>query len=277
MKIKLSLSIVAILCATQAVFALPQVEDAGEATPVTVPATNPADYLASAGPIASADISQTEFSQKSSGINDDLLARMNALEAEVQQLVGRVDELQHAVKQSQTESAQQFLILNKKIAETPAPLVTSQPSTMSPAVTPAVIAKTPASSPIAAPAATPEAQEKATYDAAYGLVSAKAYADAIDAFTGYLNIYPNGKYAANANYWLGELNANQQSYPTALKYLQVVVDQYPQSTKAADALLKLGIINKRLGNDAKAKAWFDQLLKQYPQSSAAKSAKEYIS
>lgn len=274
MRIKPRIVGVMALCAAQlalmqAAFALPQVEDAGDSL---ASESNNSGYLSSA-PVAAPEVPQN-IAQKDTSLSDDLLTKINTMEQELQSLQGHVDELEHALKQSQTESAQQFLILNKKLAEVPAPKsVAAVPvkATVAPAVaTPvAVVAKT-------APAATPEAQEKATYDAAYSLVSAKAYADAIEAFKGYLTIYPDGKYAPQANYWLGELNASQQLYPAAIKYLEIVVNQYPKSSKAPDAMLKLGIINKRLGDDPKAQKWFARVMKEYPQSTSAQSAKEYI-
>lgn len=293
MRIKPSFFVLGLLCATQINFALPQVGDADDILSSTAQSSNDSSsYLSSTGPVATPDLS-SNTSQKNNSINDDLLTKLNALEDEVQTLQGRVDELQHALKQSQTEQAQQFLILNKKLAEAPpAPKVavaattlttqTKTTSAVSAKTTTAVVSKAASSSPKAVAAPPPEpplsadAQEKATYDAAYSLVTAKAYTDAIEAFTSYLSIYPQGKFSANANYWLGELNASQQAYPEAMKYLQVVVDKYPESNKVPDALLKLGIINKRLGNDEKAQTWFNQLLKQYPTSNSAKSAKEYM-
>ncbi|MCD8500142.1 MAG: tol-pal system protein YbgF [Gammaproteobacteria bacterium] len=209
-------------------------------------------------------------------INDELLTRLRALEEQLQALQGRVDELQHSLKQNQSEQAQQFLIFNKKLAElprpSPAPVQTSAP-VKNASATVAAPKKTADSSVILAP----DAQEKATYDAAYGLVSAKAYSDAIEAFQGYLSIYPSGKYTPNAYYWLAELQAKPTSYPSALKNLQIIVDNYPQSPKAPDALLKLGMISQRMGDPAKAKQWFERLIKEYPDSKSAKSAKQYMS
>lgn len=252
--------------AAQILFALPQVEDAGDVLPTS---SNNSGYLSST-PVAPPSEITPPAIQKSSTFNDDLLVKIRVLEEEVQSLKGQVDELQHSLKQSQAEQAVLMVALNKKISEMPVS-----------APVPPVVAKAPPVAVVAVaakktPATTPEAQEKATYDAAYSLVSAKAYADAIEAFKGYSTIYPDGKYAAQANYWLGELNANQQLYPAAIKYLEIVVNQYPSSSKVPDALLKLGIINKRLGNDAKAQVWFARVTKEYPQSTSAQSAKEYI-
>ena len=268
------------LCFIQGAFALPQVVDAGD--DLSSGNNSSSGYLSST-PVQPPEVTPP-VAQKSAGINtginDDLLTKISTLEQEVQTLQGRVDELQHQLKQSQTEQALLIAQLSKKISETPAPVAVAPVVAKTVASKAPPVAKAPAAVvPVVAKAAsptTPEAQEKATYDAAYSLVTAKAYADAIEAFTGYLSIYPEGKYAAQANYWLGELNASQQLYPAAIKYLEIVVNQYPKSSKVPDAMLKLGIINKRLGNDAKAQTWFARVMKEYPQSSSAQSAKEYI-
>ncbi len=283
MRIKPILITLSALCAAQISFALPQVTDADDASSSS--SQESSGYLASGGPVAAPEPAVSapqSVTQKSQGINDDLLTKINTLEQEVQQLQGRVDELQHALKQSQTEQAQQFLILNKKTAVAPIPAPAPAPKAVNSSV--AAVKPKPIAAAVLAPEkasaaiqpVTPEDQEKKTYDAAYSLVSSKAYADAVDAFTAYLTIYPDGHFAANANYWLAELEANLQNYPRAMDYLNVVVKQYSQFNKVPDALLKLGIINQRLGNDAKAQEWFARLVKEYPQSASAQSAKEYI-
>lgn len=254
-------------------FALPPATDAGDVLEA-LPANNNAGYLSSS-PVAASPDTQSSASSKSS-FNDDLLTKISALEQQVQALQGRVDELQHDLKRSTEDNATILAGLQKKMADisvpAPAPVSVSKAvtSTKTSTITPvAVVAKT-------TPATTPQAQDKATYDAAYSLVTAKAYADAVEAFQGYLTIYPEGAYVPQANYWLGELKVSQQDYPEAIKYLEIVVNKYPKSSKAPDAMLKLGIINKRLGNDAKAQSWFTRVLKGYPQSHAAQSAKEYM-
>jgi len=276
MRIKSSFSALILIGGVQFCFALPQVEDAGDALPASSVSQglSSSGYLASTGPIASNLVPSSTLPKTT--ITDELLTRLRALEQQVQELQGRVDELQHTLKQNQSEQAQQFLIFNKKLAElpksSPAPVQTSAPvKNTSMSVT------APKKAADSSVALAPDAQEKATYDAAYGLVSAKAYSDAIEAFESYLSIYPSGQYTANAYYWLAELQANQQAYPSALKNLQIIVDNYPQSPKAADALLKLGMINQRMGDAAKAKQWFERLVKEYPDSKSAKSAKQYIS
>lgn len=265
------------LSAAQTIFALPLVSDADEASsPSSL--SSAANNTLTTTPIQqnpSLELSQPN-SQKVTSIGEDILAKVNSLEETVQQLQDRVDKLQHELKQTKEEQAKQFLILNQKTAA-PVPAVASTPAP----VQKTVVAKTDAPKVAAAvaplPASSSNDQDKATYDAAYSLVSAKAYDDAIEAFSEYLKIFGSeGKYAGNANYWLGELNASQQKYPEAIKYLEIVVNQYPKSSKVSDAMLKLGIINKRLGDDTKAQVWFTKLEKQYPLSTQAKSAKQYM-
>lgn len=292
MQIKpLAFAMMVSLYAAQISFALPAVEDAGDSLPSTAQVASANNNTLSATPVVASppmvmdQVSQS-VSQKSGAIDDRFLEKLNTLEQEVQSLQGQVDVLQHDLKQAKTDQAQQFLILNQKMAAAPAvavvPPVAAKPTNTEPAtklpVKAAAVVAAPAAvtSPVSVSPAVAEDQDKKTYDAAYSLVSAHAYADAAEAFAGYLSIYgATGHYAGNANYWLGELSSSQQKYPEAIKYLEVVVSQYPKSSKAPDALLKLGVINKRLGNDVKSQEWFVRLLKDYPQSKPAQSAKEY--
>lgn len=280
-----ALAIIVSCCAAQpgliqGAFALPHVEDIGEALPSsqTTSTTNNALNTLTTSPV----VPDQNTAPKATSINEDLLEKIHALEQTIPEMQGKIDELQHELKRTQEEDAKQFIVLNQKLADMTAAKATPAP------VSAPVVAKTvtPVLAPVQATdksavvvtktANSADDQEKKTYDAAYSLITAKAYTDAIEAFTEYLSIFPEGKYAANANYWLGELNANQQKYPDAIKYLEVVVDHYPQSSKASDAMLKLGIINKLLGNDDKAQSWFNKLVQKYPQSKSAQSAKQYI-
>ena len=51
----------------------------------------------------------------------------------------------------------------------------------------------------------PQAGEAEAYRAAYALVQGRQFEQAIPAFKQFLQRYPDGQYAANAHYWLGEL------------------------------------------------------------------------
>jgi TolA-binding protein len=95
-----------------------------------------------------------------------------------------------------------------------------------------------------------ERTEKSVYDVAYRYMSTKQYVQAITEFKDLLWQYPEGTYAPNAYYWLGEIFLAQwQQNKTdntllaqAKEAFNTVVEKYTAHHKAVDALLKLGFI-----------------------------------
>ena len=110
------------------------------------------------------------------------------------------------------------------------------------------------------------------YLQAYQLIQDKQYTPAIGMLKKYLSQYPNGNYAGDAHYWLGELYAVSGNGQSAITEFTQVVNNYPKSTKIPDAMLKLGIISYSEGQFQQAKDWYNKLMSQYPNSSAAQIA-----
>ena len=145
-----------------------------------------------------------------------------------------------------------------------------------------------AAAPVVAPAAArsnsaPAAEqpgEAEAYRAAYALVQGRQFAQAIPAFQQLLQKYPDGAYAANSHYWLGELylvkeppdlEASRQSFA-------LLLSQYPDNSKAPDALYKLGKVQFLKGNREKAREYLDLVITQYQGTNDAvvKLAKDFI-
>lgn len=153
-------------------------------------------------------------------------------------------------------------------------------ATPTPAPVPAVRATAPTApakplpSAAAAPQATkPAKNEKAGYDAALKLMTSGRSAEGIARFEGFLQEYPQGVYAANAEYWIGEGLYAQGKYQEALNQFRKVDASYPQHHKNADALLKSGMCLSRLGDKAAAAEAYKQLLARFPNSEAARIAR----
>jgi tol-pal system protein YbgF len=290
MKVKLiiALSVIAIAPLTMA---LPSIED-GSNNSAWVSSSNSFDTTGADIAITqdqSLNLAQrVSMVQRSlSNINQmDFPSQIQSLEQELQSMQGSIEELNHKLGALKRQQEKQYDLLSQK-------LVTSAPEDVAtqamqaqeggqelvPAAgAAAVVAATTATSVSAFDAALPpEQQEQKTYEAAFSLITSHAYDDAIEAMQSCLKIYgDDGKYAANAYYWLGELYAQKKDYANALSHLETVVQQYPDSNKAPDAMLKLGIINQQQGNDAQAKKWFDEVTSQYPDSSSARLAKNYL-
>ena len=86
-----------------------------------------------------------------------------------------------------------------------------------------------------------DADERSSYAAAFDMLKAGHYADSARQFQDFLQRYPDGAYAPNALYWLGESYYVTQNYTLAQQQFQALLDRYPTHDKAAGALLKVGL------------------------------------
>ena len=143
----------------------------------------------------------------------------------------------------------------------------------------------PAASPAPGPAATggqPTAPskpaesakgEEAAYKAALKVALSGHSAEGISRFREFLQQYPQGRYAANAEYWIGECLYAQGNYKEALAQFQTVNTNHPRHHKNADALLKAGMSLSRLGDKPGAAQKYRTLLADFPNSEAARMAR----
>ncbi len=115
-------------------------------------------------------------------------------------------------------------------------------------------------------------EESNSYEKIFPLVREKKYVKAIAAYQSFIASYPDGVYAVNAHYWLGQVHFVQGQLDEASQQFTLVKDKFPQSRKAPDALLKLAIIFKTQGENEKAKGMFKTIIKDYPGSSTARLA-----
>ena len=86
------------------------------------------------------------------------------------------------------------------------------------------------------------------YSKAFALLKEGQYKQSISAFESFKKMYPDSKYADNAQYWLGEANYVSRDYKKALEAFQQLIAQYPESTKNAGARLKIGYVFFELKN-----------------------------
>lgn len=156
---------------------------------------------------------------------------------------------------------------------TPAPAPTARTTAPTASTAPTAPAKPSPSAAAAPQAAKPAKNEKAAYDAALKFMTSGRSAEGITRFEGFLQEYPQGVYAANAEYWIGEGLYAQGKYQEALNQFRKVDASYPQHHKNADALLKTGMCLSRLGDKAAAAEAYKQLLARFPNSEAARTAR----
>ena len=172
------------------------------------------------------------------------------------------------------------------LASTPAAPATGVPAPAINAAVPPVAP--PGSTQASAPAPTPPvaappvsnidpAAEQKAYRDAFELLKSGKFDLAANAMQGFLKDYPNGSFADNAQYWLGEAYYVSHKFDPALTAFERLLVDYPDSPKRSHAMLKIGFIHDESGRKQAARKILKQLIQQYPQSTAAGLARKRLS
>ncbi|MCP0914616.1 MULTISPECIES: tol-pal system protein YbgF [Legionella] len=224
--------------------------------------------------------------------NSMLLAKIQGLQQEIQELRGQLEIQTHDLKLLQQQQLTFYKDLDERIRnaaaqqaqKAPAQLSAkelsekqpsphlSTPTAQAPkaptANAPAIVKSQPAN---AASHHNP-ADEQISYLAAYELVKNKKYDDALTAMQNFVNQYPQGGYTANAQYWLGELYMVKKNYSQAISHFEAVLQQFPSSSKSAASLLKIGYALAASGKKTEAKQRLQEVIKNYPDTNTAQLA-----
>ncbi|WP_231745267.1 MULTISPECIES: YbgF trimerization domain-containing protein [Microbulbifer] len=206
----------------------------------------------------------------------DAYYQMQVLQQEVLELRGAVEELRHEVKRLKQQRTDDYMDLDRRISRLSGEAPSGAPANGGDAEgADANNGGTGSAAPStgsAAPAAS--ADERERYQASFGLARNGDYDGASKEFKRLLNDFPNGQYAPNANYWLGEIALVQGNLEEARQWFVALLDGYPNSTKVWDGRYKLGTVYHQLGEDSRAR----DLLQQVAASDARASglAKKYL-
>lgn len=223
----------------------------------------------------------------------EIMGRLEQLQAEMQQLTGKVEEQAYQISELKKRQNTMYSDFDERLQVIESKNGTDQPVAGAPQeqvqpaeteakeikkqVTVPVPVAVPAPAPAnkqAAPPAEPEAaqateSEKQAYQQAYDALRNGHTNQSITEFNALLVKYPAGQYANNAQYWLGEAYRVNQNIDSARSAFTKVVENYPGSAKVPDALLKLGYIEYDLKNWARAKEYLTRVTVEFPGSSAA--------
>lgn len=190
----------------------------------------------------------------------ELAQRLDALQAEVRALRGRLEELENSTEGLKKQQRDLYADLDRRLSAAPTASVPGS-------------AGSSAGSPSAAGSA---AAEQAAYTQAFESLKAGSYPAAITGFKQFLSAYPSSPLTDNAQYWLGEAYYVTRDYPSALVSFQDVLTRYPDSRKAPDALLKLGFTQYELKRYREARTALTEVTQRYPETEAAKLAAERL-
>jgi len=243
-----------------------------------------ADSSRQTGPLAETRPQGQVGNQLKPGQSAQLFFELQQLRSQVERLQGLAEEQAHELEKLRRLQRDQYVDLDQRLsrgsssppvapASAPKPADASVVDTQ--VVDGVVVAGT-----VAAPAGNSlangqSASEQDRYTQAFELMKAREFDGSIAAFRELLVDHPDGDYAANSRYWLGELFLQKDELEDARSQFESVVDLHPAHQKVPDSLYKLGVVNHRKGRTQQALDYFDDLLNRYPGAPAAGLAESY--
>ena len=218
------------------------------------------------------------------GNSGEFFNQLQALQEELMQLRGIVEEQGEQLRQLKQQRLDDYISLDKRLGAIgggalppPGGASSSQPIDASGSPTPPVLPQQAAVTqrPIATQ---PTQEEEQAYQGAYELVRAQNFAEAREAFKGFVEEYPSGAYTGNAHFWLGELYLVDGDSASARKHYEALITEFPDNRKVPDGMFKLGRIYDQAGEKAKAREILQRVVSEYANSdsSAPRLASEYL-
>jgi tol-pal system protein YbgF len=229
-------------------------------------------------------------STPTSSASDDPYYRLQILQEELRQLRGMLEEQANELALLKKRQREDYIDLDGRLSSSSRvnPASNSSPNNVSgvipggtspqlapqldPANNPSVT-----SHPAGVIKQTPRAgsKEQAAYNQAYGFLKARKIPEAKAALKKFLLDYPQGPYAANAHYWLGEVYLLNSEFPEATTEFLAVVEQYPRHRKVNDATFKLGKVYHLQNEPEKARVLLQRIAQG--SDSSARLAQDYLS
>jgi tol-pal system protein YbgF len=117
--------------------------------------------------------------------------------------------------------------------------------------------------------------DKSYNDAATDLQTGKTEL-AYNEFQQYLTYFPNTELAANAQYYIGEIDYNRGRYPQAVKAFDAVLEHYPNNPKTSDSHLMKAYALLKSNQKSRAVQEFRILVAKYPDSDNARRALQQL-
>lgn len=119
-------------------------------------------------------------------------------------------------------------------------------------------------------------EEETAYLAAFDEFKNGKYDNAIRGFKSMVSQWPQGTYAPNAFFWMGEMYTIKRDYKSALTSFQTLLQRFPASPKVPDAMLKVGLTQIEMKQEAEGRATLQKVISSYPSSNAAKLAQQRL-
>jgi tol-pal system protein YbgF len=208
-----------------------------------------------------------------------LRAQIDELREEIRGLNGRLEEMEHSLRQkpgsgepgekpredkltrledASGQHAQRLARIEEHLKLDPA-AVAAKPESK---IKPEAAAKSPS--------------EEEIYNRAKQAFDQGNTAQARRGFEELIQRYPNSASADNAQFWIGETFFREKSYEKAILEYQKVIEKYPKGNKVPSALLKQGHAFFALGDKVNSRLIFEELVRKFPHSAEAKAASDKL-
>jgi len=231
--------------------------------------------LAATGPASATLWGRIEKLENRMEVVTELTRRVDALQQENNQLRGQVEELKFELEQLKTQQRELYLDIERRLGGTDTASPREEPVSLEKKPVEPVPEKTIEQPPVS-PAPAP-GSERNEYRNAYDLLmTQRKFPEAINAFNAFLKKYPDGSYADNAQFWLGEAYYAHNDLDGAMTEFRQLVETYKESPKVPDAVYKVGQIHRIKGENDKARMVFQGLVEHYPNTPAAELAQQRL-
>ncbi len=204
-----------------------------------------------------------ELARKLDNLNSASQSRdLTRLESETRGLRGEVERLRYDVDSNEKRARELYQDLDRRIQKLESE---SRPArlTLEPKIS-------------NAPPPPASQEEEAAYLHTFDLLKNARYDEAIAGFRDMQARWPQGHYADNALYWLGESHYVKREYDQALESFRSLMQRFPASPKVPDALLKVGLAQIELKQNEDAKGTLQKLIADYPSTNAARLARQRL-
>lgn len=212
----------------------------------------------------------------------DVMSRMEQIQQELQELRGVVEEQSQVIDELKNRQNKIYSDLDQRIQELSGEgVVNNNPGNSNPSDSDGLnndqsVGQTAAgysqSEQDSKTSAVLPENQKEFYQDAFETLRNGHNTRAITKFKELLNRYPDGEFAANSLYWLGEAYKLNNDSESAKKAFSKVLIYYKDSSKVPDALYKLGTIELEQNKKDKAKDYLTRIVTDHPGSSSAKLA-----
>lgn len=209
-------------------------------------------------------------SQAPASVESDVYSQIRALQDEVTNLRGLLEEQAYELKQLKQLQLDNYMDIDRRLSGGAQPVSATNSSDTS--MPEAVASSTPTQP--AASRLSDTATENEAYKAAYDLLNMRDYGAATQAFNDHLERFPNGEFASNSHYWLGKLAMLKKDYPQAKTWFGKLITNFPDTAKVPDAQLDLGKVYFLMGEKSKAKAVLTEVANGH--SDAARLAQKFL-